>query len=119
MQATDWGAFIGYAIPGVLGFAMRYCQERNKKPKPDVWIQIMASIFISYLAFFIWPSVKTFSMWEIHPFVYVHVFIATNSYFGSYIVTQSDRIVKMGWKQWFRARALDILAYTDKERTKR
>lgn len=115
MQTTGW-YFIGYAVPSILGFAVRYSQERRKIPKPDLFFQTICSIAASYVAFKLYAHIKDVGILTTKPLSEIDIDLFVASYFGAFFVTQFDKIVKRGWKGWWRDRAMDILAYTDKER---
>lgn len=100
----------------VLAYGVRYYQEYKKEPKPDAKFQLLCSLMVSYLMWFVWPGIKEVGILEMHPFKSVEVVLGISSYMGAYIVRQGDYILKKGWKIWAADFARKVLAYTEKKK---
>jgi len=113
MQNTDWMLYSSCVMAVLLCYFLRYCQERHKVPKPDAIFQFICSITVSYLTFFLYPSLHNTTIFDMHMFTSEQLTLGLSSYLGAYFVKQADYIFKKGWKIWVGDIAKKVLAYTE------
>lgn len=101
----NWHQTIDYLICGILGFGVRFFQDRKKEPKPDFGFQLICSATISYLAY--WAYI----FFKIH-FTPIEIWISILSWLGAFIFTTGDFITKNGILIYFRKLAEDFLRLT-------
>lgn len=103
-----WNIVIKYIFCSLIGFFVRFLQDRRKIPKPDWMFQWASSIALSYLAYIMCRYYK----WT---FIPLEFFIMVVSWMGGSIVTAADVIAKNGIVIYLRKIATDFLSYTKKK----
>jgi amino acid transporter len=109
MHSVNLYLLSDYCFCAFIGFILRFVQDRNKKPKPDFLFQFIASIALSYLAYFLYTFYKVM----ITP---PELMIMLLSWLGAFIVATVDNIAKNGIVIYLRKLAEDFLTYTNKHK---
>lgn len=107
MGAIHWFTLSDYGICALLGFILRYLQDKNKDPRPFWLFQLAASGSVSYVACF------SYTFYGIK-FVPIELWIIGLSFMGAFIVSSLDYMAKNSIITYMRKIASEILAVTDK-----
>lgn len=108
MHQLTWYSISDYCFCAIIGYVLRLLQDRNKTPKPDWLFQLMASLVLSYLAYFMYGFYKINK-------VPMELFIILLSWGGAFVVTTTDYIAKNGVLIYLRKAAEEFLALTKKD----
>jgi hypothetical protein len=103
----NWHEIADYVISGSVGFGLRFTQERKNNPRPYLPFQIMASIALGFVGYFL------YSFYHVR-FSPPEILIAALAWMGGYIVVTGDYIIKNGIIIYLRKIAEDFLAFTRK-----
>lgn len=107
MHIVHWFTIADYSGCAVIGFLLRYVQDRKVTPRPDPLFQLVASMALSFVAYI------SYSFYKIS-FTPPELWIGGLSWMGSFIVFSADNIARHGILTYMRKIAEDFLTYTKK-----
>lgn len=111
--------YVGCFLAALTCFMVTVFQDKDNPNRPDWKLRLCCAIAASYLAFFLYPSVKDFELnlllIKFKPFPTIHIFIGMCSFFSINIFRELKTLGNFGFRKYL-GKIGDIFKAASKEK---
>lgn len=116
---ADWTYYASIILAAIVCYAVTYFRERSSLNTFDWKYSFVCSFAASFLAYYLWPSMKDWTLdlilFKAQPFSKIQVFVGISSFFGVAIFNEADLIKKITWKKYLSDLGTKLKAIGDKK----